>query len=390
MRVLAAADGECASAEELPGSAAGFRLRWLGLLGLADPLRAGVPAAVAQAQAAGVRVVMLTGDHPDTAAAIAVQAGLQRTRRVVTGEALAGLDAGDQARTVADVDVFARVRPDDKLRLVRALKAGGAVVAMTGDGVNDAPALVAAHVGVAMGGRGTDVAREAASIVLLDDDFVTVVTAIAQGRTIYDNLVRAMRYILAVHVPITGLALLPLALDAPLVLLPVHVVFLELIIDPASTLVFEREPPVADVMRRPPRARDARLVSLRTLLGSLAQGLLVFACVAAVYVVARGQGVPAGELAALAFTALVAGNLGLIAVNRAPGRWRWLPADNPPYLVVVVAALALLLLATRWPAVAAWFRFEPPPWLPWLAALALPLAVLRLLDAVPRRAARPD
>jgi Ca2+-transporting ATPase len=386
LRVLAVAQARwVGDVDALPRSPRGFGFEWCGLLGLADPLRDGVPAAVAEATAAGVRVVMLTGDHPQTARAIATQAGLRRLERVLTGEDLARLDDRALAQAVNDVDVFARVRPEDKLRLVRALKATDAVVAMTGDGVNDAPALVAAHVGIAMGARGTDVAREAASIVLLDDDFVTVVQAIRQGRTIYDNLVRAVRYILAVHVPITGLALLPLLLGAPLVLLPLHVVFLELIIDPVSTLVFEREPAAADVMRRPPRAPAKRLLDVPTFVGGMAQGLLVFAAVAAVYVLGRGQHLPNGQLAALAFSCLVAGNLGLVMVNRTPAPGQWRLSANPVFWLVTVAAASLLALATGFAPVGAWFGFAPPPAGPVAVAVVLPVVLLLAVEGLRRR-----
>nr|MBP8098112.1 HAD-IC family P-type ATPase [Arenimonas sp.] len=212
LRVLAAASwdgGADIEASGLPDSIRDFRFRWLGLIGFADPLRSGVAEAVLEAQAAGIRLIMLTGDHLETARAIALQAGLAATSEVALGSELDDLDEQALAQRVCVVNVFARARPEHKLRLVNALKGSGDVVAMTGDGVNDAPALMAAHVGIAMGGRGTDVAREAASIVLLDDNFVTVVRAIHQGRSIYDNILRAVSYILAVHVPITGLALLP-------------------------------------------------------------------------------------------------------------------------------------------------------------------------------------
>ena len=260
-----------------------FRFHWLGLVGFADPLRAGVADAVVEAHAAGIRLIMLTGDHLETARAIALQAGLAAQSEVALGRELDELDEQALARRVAGINVFARVRPEHKLRLVNALKDSGEVVAMTGDGVNDAPALMAAHVGIAMGGRGTDVAREAASIVLLDDNFVTVVHAIRRGRSIYDNILRAVRYIIAVHVPITGLALLPMFTGGPLVLLPLHIVFLELIIDPACSIVFEREAAAADIMRRPPRPPKQPLLGLRALLTSLGHGGLMFAVVVAVY-----------------------------------------------------------------------------------------------------------
>ncbi|KAF1710722.1 cation-translocating P-type ATPase [Pseudoxanthomonas sacheonensis] len=381
LRVLAAAAAVWdEDADRLPLTAHGFGFEWRGLLGFADPLRAGVREAVAEAQAAGVRVIMLTGDHLETARAIATQAGLANSGEVVLGSELA-LDGVALTRRIREINVFARVKPDHKLRLVDALKRDGQVVAMTGDGVNDAPALTAAHVGVAMGERGTDVAREAAAIVLLDDNFVTVVRAIQQGRVIYDNIVRAIRYVLAVHVPITGLAVLPLLFGGPLMLLPLHVVFLELIIDPASTLVFEREPAAADVMQRPPRSPSRRLLDAGTLFGSLSQGLAVFVAVAAIYALGRASGISAPQLAALSFTALVAGNLGLIVVNRAgAAHRRWWRQSNPAFWIVTLSALSLLLLVTRFEGPGHPFRFAPPPLDLSLVALLLPLLVLGLVE----------
>ncbi|WP_454830829.1 cation-translocating P-type ATPase [Pseudoxanthomonas wuyuanensis] len=381
LRVLAAAAAAWSEdAATLPSTARGFRFQWRGLLGLADPLRAGVGQAVAEAQAAGIRVIMLTGDHLETARAIATQAGLANSEAVVLGAELAA-DGEALVQRAREINVFARVQPDHKLRLVDALKRDGQVVAMTGDGVNDAPALTAAHVGIAMGARGTDVAREAASIVLLDDNFVTVVRAIRHGRVIYDNIVRAIRYILAVHVPITGLALLPLLFGGPLMLLPLHVVFLEMIIDPASTLVFEREPAAADVMQRSPRSPSRRLLDARLLFGSLGQGLAVFAAVAAIYVLGRSSGVSTAQLAALSFIALVAGNLGLIVVNRAGGTHRrWWRQSNPAFWIVTLSALGMLILITRFEGPGRPFRFAPPPLDLSLAALLLPLLGLGLIE----------
>jgi Ca2+-transporting ATPase len=381
LRVLAAASTAWnEGVTRLPLTARGFRFEWRGLLGLADPLRAGVREAVDEAQAAGIRVIMLTGDHLETARAIATQAGLTNSEAVVLGSELA-LEGAALARRARETNVFARVQPDHKLRLVDALKRDGQVVAMTGDGVNDAPALTAAHVGVAMGERGTDVAREAASIVLLDDNFVTVVRAIRHGRVIYDNIVRAIRYILAVHVPITGLALLPLLFGGPLMLLPLHVVFLQLIIDPVSTLVFEREPAAPDVMQRPPRSPSQRLLDVRTLFGSLGQGLAVFAAVAAVYALGRASEISAAQLAALSFTALVIGNLGLIVVNRAgAAHRRWWQQSNPAFWIVTLSALSLLFLVTRFEGPGHPFRFAPPPPDLSLVALLLPLLGLGLIE----------
>jgi Ca2+-transporting ATPase len=387
LRVLAAASarwpGGAAEVATLPASMHELGLRWLGLIGFADPLRAGVPEAVAEAQAAGIRMIMLTGDHTETARAIAREAGIANHGHVALGRELDVLDALDDSampQLCARTSVFARVRPEHKLRLVQALKDNGEVVAMTGDGVNDAPALMAAHVGIAMGQRGTDVAREAAAIVLLDDNFVTVVRAVRLGRTIYDNIRRAMRYILAVHVPITGLAVLPLLTGGPLILLPLHVVFLELIIDPACSIVFEREPAAADIMQRPPRPPTQRLLGIGSLLGSLMQGAVMFAVVALVYAIGRADLLPAMQSGAAAFTALVTGNLGLILLYRSgTSPWHALHRHNAAFWVVVTSAVALLVAVTRFELPAGWFGFAPPPVGLWALALLLPPSVAVLL-----------
>ncbi len=386
LRVIAAAEADWPHDTALPDDARGFRLRWRGLLGFADPLRAAVPDAVAEARAAGVRVVMLTGDHPDTARNIAAQAGLSERPRVGLGLELMALDDKAFAAAANEIDVFARVRPEHKLRLVEALKAQGAVVAMTGDGVNDAPALMAAHVGVAMGARGTDVAREASSIVLLDDDFASIVRAVRMGRTIYDNIRRAARYIIAVHVPITGLALLPLLLDAPLILLPLHIVFLEMIVDPACSFVFEREPPAKNIMRRPPRAPDARMIDVATFAGSVGHGLIAFAAVLGVYLLAGRSGLHTSQQGALAFTALVIGNLTLIVSYRSGGSlWQALRQPNPAFAIVSALTLALLIAINLLPGPGAWFGFAPPS-LSWLSlAMTTPVAVLLAVDLIARR-----
>ncbi len=381
LRVIAVAAADWPdSAPSLPATMRGFHFNWRGLVGLADPLREGVPAAIAEARAAGVRVLMLTGDHLETACAVGAAAGLT-AQHAALGEEIETLDDEALAARARRIEVFARVRPEHKLRLVRALKRAGDVVAMTGDGVNDAPALMAAHVGIAMGGRGTDVAREAASIVLLDDNFVTVVRAIRYGRTVHDNILRAVRFILAVHVPVTGLALLPLLFGNPLVLLPLHVVFLELIIDPACSIVFEREPPESDVMRRPPRKPNRRLLDTAMLIGGLTEGLMVFAAVAAIYAYGRGIDLPQPQLAALSFTALVTGNLGLILLNRSGANaWAALRRMNASFWLVSGVALGLLLAVTRMELPASWFRFAPIPLELTLMAMLTPLISVIAFD----------
>jgi len=299
----------------LPESPAGFAFRHLGLIAFADPLRESVPGAVAECRAAGIRVVMITGDFPATARCIARQAGIEDAG-VVSGDELQPLDDAALARRVREVSVFARITPVQKLRIVEAFKANGEVVAMTGDGVNDAPALKAAHIGIAMGARGTDVAREAASIVLLEDDFGSIVRGIRVGRRIYDNLRKAMSYICAIHVPIAGLALLPVLLGWPLLLTPMIIALLELIIDPACSVVLEAEPEEADVMRRPPRAATSSLLTLPLLAWCLLQGLAAFAVVSAVFVAAMHGDSSAESVRTQVFLTLVGANFALIFVNR--------------------------------------------------------------------------
>jgi Ca2+-transporting ATPase len=331
-----------------------------GLIGLADPVRPTVPDAIRECRDAGIRVVMVTGDYPETARSIARQVGLSRPDEVVTGPELERL-TGDAARMrIAGVNVFARVLPEQKLHLVRLLLAAGEVVAMTGDGVNDAPALKAADIGIAMGQRGTDVAREASDLVLVDDDFSSIVAAVRSGRRIDDNLRKALAYILAIHVPIAGLSLLPVLIGWPLILLPLHIVFLEMIIDPACSLVFEAEPEEPDVMNRPPRDPRAPLFSRRMVGLALLQGASVLLVVLAVFGVAfvRGQG--AEDARALAFTTLIVANLGLILTNRSRSATTLdlLRLRNRALRWVLVGAVGVLGLVLSVPALRDLFRFS--------------------------------
>jgi len=315
LRVLGVAKATF-QAPALPREQHDFAFEFVGLIGLVDPVRPGVAEAIQECYAAGIRVVMVTGDYPATAQYVARQIGLHPPDAVLTGPELDQLaDTALQQRS-RTVNIFARVVPEQKLRLVKALQAQGEVVAMTGDGVNDAPALKAAHIGIAMGARGTDVAREAADLVLLDDAFPSIVRGIRLGRGIYANLKKAMAYLLAVHVPIAGLALIPVVLGWPLVLLPAHIVFLELLIDPACSVVFEAEPIGAEVMRQPPRRAQERLFDRQTVGLSLLQGLSVLTIVLAVFGVSLYRGQGELEARALTFTTLVVANIGLIFTNR--------------------------------------------------------------------------
>jgi len=392
LRVLAVAQAAHAIRADgrWPDAVHDFDFAPLGLVGFADPLRAGVAEAVGECRAAGMRVIMITGDYPATAREIGRQAGLAGAEPL-TGTRIAELDEAGLARGLARTDLCARVAPEQKLRIVRALQRAGEVVGMTGDGVNDAPALQAAHVGIAMGRRGTDVAREAADLVLTDDHFASIVRAVRLGRHIYANMRKAMVYIVAVHVPTAGLALLPMMLGWPLVLYPVHIVFLELVIDPACALAFENEEEEAGLMRRPPRRRDAPLIDRGTLALALAQGLAALAVVVCAYAWALAA-LPAPQARAFAFAALVAANVGLIFGNRSqqltvfaslrlPNRIAWLVAG---------AALAALVAVLYLEPLAALFRFAAPSPLHALAAVLLGLCAVLPFDLlkVARRHAR--
>jgi Ca2+-transporting ATPase len=348
MRVLAVA--EASFQGTLPETPRDFTFRLLGLAGLADPLRDSVPAAVRDCQQAGVRVVMITGDYPVTARAIGREAGLQ-DHEVLDGPSIERMSDGALADAVKRVSIFARIVPAQKLRIVSAFKAEGAVVAMTGDGVNDAPSLKAADIGIAMGGRGTDVAREASSLVLLDDDFSSIVQTIRLGRRIYDNLRKAMAYIIAVHVPIAGLALLPLVTGFPLIFGPVHIAFLEMVIDPVCSMVFEAEPAEGDIMKRPPRASTSPLFSPALVAWSLLQGAVALIALAALYMLAIRRGLPEGDARSLTFVSLVLMNLVLVLVNRsfATSLAELIGKANPALVWVSAVTIVLLILVLMWP-----------------------------------------
>jgi len=380
MRVLGVARAS-SKTQAWPDAQHDFAFELLGLVGLADPLRPGVPDAVGECRSAGIKVVMITGDYPATAKAIAGEAGIA-TEDLVTGEALAQMSADELAVRVRTATVFARIMPEQKLGIVNALKANGEIVAMTGDGVNDAPSLKAAHIGVAMGGRGTDVAREASSIVLLDDNFGSIVTAVRLGRRIYDNLRKAMGFILAVHVPIAGLALLPLLFGLPILFGPMHIAFLEMVIDPVCSLVFEAETEEDDVMRRRPRDADEPLFS-RSLIGwSLLQGGVALALVAGVFILSLQRGLPEAQVRALTFFSLVLTIISLIFINRSfsASLVTALRRPNPVLVWVLLAVTALSSLTLLWPPARALFRFGPLHLEDLALTLGVGVAVLVVLE----------
>jgi Ca2+-transporting ATPase len=369
LRVLGVARGRWAGST-LPVSHHEPDFEFLGLLGLHDPPRPEVPAALAECRGAGVRVVMMTGDHPQTAAAIARQVGLGDSPEVLTGAELAALDDEALRVRLREVSICARLQPEHKLRLVRALQADRQVVAMTGDGVNDAPALKAADVGVAMGGRGTDVAREAAALVLLDDSFASIVAAVRQGRRIHDNIARAARFVFAVHLPVIALALVPALLQWPALLLPLHIVLLELLIDPACSIVFEAEPEAPDLMTRPPRAPEASPFDAANIADGLAQGAGVAVALLGGQALLLWQGAAADAVRLAVFGALLLALLLLVQANRErhAGANRWVPR--------LAAAVGLLLaLATTLPALRELLQLQ------WSGPVQLAAAAAMLLPA---------
>ena len=328
---------------------------------------------------------MITGDYPATARTIAQQAGIDPSE-VLTGDTVEHLDDSELTRRAKTASIFARIMPEQKLRIVQALKADGQIVAMTGDGVNDAPSLKAAHIGIAMGGRGTDVAREAASIVLLDDDFGSIVRAIRLGRRIYDNVRKAMGFIFAVHVPIAGLALLPLVFGLPIIFGPIHIAFLEMVIDPVCSLAFEAEPDEEDVMRRKPRASDEPLFSWPLVGWSVLQGALTLGLVAAIFVIATQRGMPEDEARALTFFSLVLSIVSLILVNRSFSTSLVVAFRRPnPVLLWILLTVAVVLgLSLLWPAAAALFRFGPLHPDDLALTIAAGTGVLIILEALKR------
>ncbi len=361
LRVLGVARASIAKESVLPNEQHDFTFEYLGLVGLVDPVRKSVPSAIQECYEAGIRIIMITGDYPATAQTIAKRAGLRDTDQLITGDELEAMADDELQKRVQRVTIFARVVPEQKLRIVQALKLNGEVVAMTGDGVNDAPAIKAADIGISMGGRGTDVAREASSLVLLNDDFASIVSAIRLGRRIYDNLKKAMAYTFAVHVPIAGLSLIPVLFGWPLMLMPIHIVFMELIIDPACSTVFEAETSDDNVMKRPPRKSTDSLFNRRIVVWSLVQGLVVLATSLSSYLIGLRSGLGIPESRALAFTTLIVGNLALIVTNVSWTRsfLATIRSKNKAMQYVVFGASIFLAAVLVVPAISDVFRFKP-------------------------------
>ena len=345
----------------LPLNQHDFDFDFIGLLGLSDPIRENVPEAVNECYQAGIRVIMITGDYPVTAINIGKDIGLKNPELFITGPELEKLSEEDLSERIKDVNIFARVVPEQKLKIINALKRNGEIVAMTGDGVNDAPALKSANIGVAMGEKGTDVAREASSLVLMDDNFASIVGAVKMGRRIFDNLQKALSYIFAIHVPIAGLSLIPvLFADLPLILWPVHIVFLELIIDPACSIIFEAEREEKNVMSRPPKKIDEPFFGAKKIFISCSQGLGILLITFAIYFVGLKLGYSEKAVRAMTFVALIASNIAVILSNRSwnSNIFQILVSPNKAVKWVVGGAILFLILILNIPFLLNLFLFE--------------------------------
>jgi len=349
------------SGENLPVDQHDFSFEFLGLLGFIDPIRSSAPLAVKEVYDAGMRVIMITGDYPGTAQHVARKIGIRGSEKYLTGEDLEKMDHLELREKIKTVNIFARIVPEQKLLIVNALKANNEIVAMTGDGVNDAPALKSAHIGIAMGERGTDVARESAALVLLNDDFSSIVEAVRLGRRIYNNLRRAMGYVLAVHVPIAGMSILPLFFGFPIVLLPAHIAFLELIIDPACSTVFESEKEDKNIMKIPPRNIRQQIFSYDTVLINLMQGLSILIATFILFIFAIKTGRNEFEARSFAFVALVFSNLILIIINLSWNKniHKILLSANRVLFIALAGALSCLFVVIYVPFFANLFHLSP-------------------------------
>lgn len=389
LRVLGVAKAKWTNGD-YPESQTGFDFEFVGFIGFEDPIRPEVPQAIQDCYSAGIKVVMVTGDYPVTARSIASQAGMD-SNQTITGSDLAEMSNDELKERIRSVNVFARIVPEQKLRIINAFKANGEVVAMTGDGVNDAPALKAADIGIAMGGRGTDVARESSELVLLDDNFSSIVAAVRSGRRIYDNLQKAMTYIIAIHIPIIGLTLLPAFFTSlPILLMPLHIVFMEMIIDPVCSVAFESEKEEFGIMDRPPRDTNERNFGWSKIAMSSFYGLLLLAMVLVVYFMSIAEGHTETEIRTIAFTALIIGNIFLIltTLSRTRNAIMVLLEKNTSLLIVLLTAVVILVLMITIPYLNHTFKLQNPGfkhlWTSVIAAFVM-IVILEMIKVFKRR-----
>ncbi len=369
----------------LPETQQEFTFEYLGLIGFEDPIRPEVPQAIQECYTAGIRVIMITGDYPATAKSIALQAGMKDFDSILTGDELKLLDENTLKEKIKSTTIFARIIPEQKLQIIKALKANGEIVAMTGDGVNDAPALKAADIGISMGLKGTDVARESSSLVLLDDNFSSIVGAIRLGRKVFDNLQKAMSYIIAIHIPIIGLTLLPAFFSSlPILLMPLHIVFMELIIDPICSIAFESEKEELNIMNRPPRNPTEKFFGIKKILISASMGILLLSMVLIVYFIAINEKHNAGEIRGIAFTALILGNMFLIltTLSKTRSATSVIFEKNWMLLLILISSSAILMLLLIIPFLRKLFSFSYPGFKHFIISILGSISVLLILELV--------
>ncbi|WP_346878189.1 cation-translocating P-type ATPase [Clostridium sp. UBA7791] len=319
LRVIAIGRTKYDSISNVPDILNECVLQFCGIVGLADPPRESVKEDIKTCIEAGIRVVMITGDNGITASSIANQIGMENIDKVITGDDINRMSDEELCEKVKQVSIFSRVVPEHKMRIVKAFKENGEIVAMTGDGVNDAPALKHADIGIAMGKRGSEVSREAADLILLDDNFSTIVDTIEDGRRIYDNIRKAVGYVFTIHIPIAFASVLaPLLAISPtsLLLLPLHVVLLELVIDPTCSIVLERQPAEYDIMKRKPRDPNEKLLTSKMLFKSILQGVIIFGASFGTYFTFLSKYPNNASLArAMGLTIILMANILLVQVN---------------------------------------------------------------------------
>lgn len=383
-RIIAAAKSNWKS-DELPEKQSDFSFQFYGIVAFEDPIRPEVPQAIKECYESGINVIMITGDYPATAKSIANQIGLKHDQNVLTGSDLQSMNENELKERIKHTNIFARIIPEQKLQIIKALKSNGEIVAMTGDGVNDAPALMAADIGVAMGLKGTDVAREASALVLLDDNFASIVLAIRSGRRIFDNLQKAMSYIIAIHIPIIVLVLLPAFFAwLPIILMPLHIVFLELIIDPVCAIAFESEQEEKGIMKRSPRRTNELFFGWNKMFLSLVKGLMLLSVVLVVYFVSINEGHSDGETRAIAFSSLIIGNVFLILTSLSETRsfLAVILERNIAVLFISILAILLLILTVSIPLLNNLFSFEFPGYKHFLSAFIGAILMLFALETI--------
>ena len=383
-RIIAVAMAEH-SDSEFPQTQHGFDFKLLGFLGLEDPIRTEVPKAVQECMEAGIRVIMITGDFPATARSIAKQIGMNSDSETMIGKELELISDEELKAKIHKINIFARVIPAQKLRIVNALKTNGEVVAMTGDGVNDAPALKAADIGIAMGKKGTDVAREAAALILLDDNFASIVAAIRSGRRIFDNLQKAMSYVLAIHIPIIGMALIPSFFSfLPIFLMPLHIVFLELIIDPICSVAFELEQEEKGIMSRPPRAKNESFFGVKKISKSIFKGLTLLLLVLSTYLISVLFGFSSSETRSISFSTLVLGNVFLILTSLSESRGFFSVFKEKNYAAWLILFVAIIMLTIIFviPNLRILFNFEVNNLSHFLISISASVLILLIFEAM--------